>query len=118
MIQETQSVILKSRHAYLPGFQTNLFAFTITNTLPNKFLGSMNSKMKKDIQLSLVNIMSFRYLDGLVTLVIKRSLDQFADVGSSLGHKNGMFCFPGVVFFSQICLCRLTLYTNRLKCIK
>ena len=31
----------------LPGFQINLFAFTITNTLPNKFLGSMNSKMKR-----------------------------------------------------------------------
>ena len=36
---------------------------------------------------------------GLVTLVIKRSLDQFAGVGSSLGHKNDMFCLPGVVFF-------------------
>ena len=32
-------------------------------------------------------------------MVIKRSLDQFAAVGSSLGHKNDMFCLPGVVFF-------------------
>ena len=32
-------------------------------------------------------------------MVFKRSLDQFAGVGSSLGHKNDMFCFPGVVFF-------------------
>ena len=33
---------------------------------------------------------------------MKRSLDQFAGVGSSLGHKNDMFCLPGVVgFFSR-----------------
>ena len=58
---------------------------------------------EKDIQLSLVNIMPFRYLHGgLVTLVIKRSLDQLAGVGSSLGHKTDMFCLPGVgVFFSR-----------------
>ena len=44
--------------------------------------------------------MPFRYLHGsLVSLVIKRSLDQFAGVGSSLGHKNDMFCLPGVGFF-------------------
>ena len=30
---------------------------------------------------------------------MKRSLDQFPGVGSSLGHKNDMFCLPGVVFF-------------------
>ena len=60
---------------------------------------------KKDIQLSLVNIMPFR-----VTLVIKRSLDQFAGVGSSLGHKNDMLCLPGVVFF---CVCFFCLFFRK-----
>ena len=57
---------------------------------------------EKDIQLSLVNIMPLISIPGgLVTLFIKRSLDQFAGVGSSLGHKNDMFCLSGVVFFSR-----------------
>ena len=56
---------------------------------------------EKDIQLSLVNIMPLiSILGGLVTLFIERSLDQFAGVGSSLGHKNDMFCLSGVLLFS------------------
>ena len=56
---------------------------------------------EKDIQLSEVNIMPFRYRAALLHWVFKRSLDQFAGVCSSLGHKNDMFCLPGVVFFSR-----------------
>ena len=57
---------------------------------------------EKDIQLSIVNIMPLISIPGgLVTLFIKRSLDQFAGVGSSLGHKNDMFCLSGVAFFSR-----------------
>ena len=54
---------------------------------------------EKDIQLSEVNIMPFRYRAALLHWVFKRSLDQFAGVFSSLGHKNDMFCLPGVLFF-------------------
>ena len=58
----------------------------------------MNSKMNRIFN-NLYLTSSISIPGGLVTLVIKRSLDQFAGVGSSLGHKNDMFCLPGVVFF-------------------
>ena len=54
---------------------------------------------EKDIQLSLVNIMPFRYRAALLHWLPSGSLDQFAGVGSSLCHKNDMFCLPGVVLF-------------------
>ena len=105
MIQETQSVYLKVQAC----------VFTCT-WFPNKSVCIYDNKHaskhfpwidefqnEKDIQLYVISLPG-----GLVTRVIKRSLDQLANVGSSLGHKNDMFCLPGVVFFSQIFLCPLT----------
>ena len=79
MIQETQSVYLK--------VQACVFTW-----LPNKSVCIYDNKHafkqspwidefqnEKNVQLSLINIMSLR------------SLDQFADVGLSLDHKNYMF---------------------------
>ena len=98
MIQEANSVYLKVQTCVFTWFPNKSVCIYAFKQIP--WIDEFQNE--KDIQLSLINIMSFRYLGGLVTLVIKRSLDQFADVGSSLGHKNDMFCLPGVVFFLAI----------------
>ena len=90
MIQETQSEYLKVQACVFTWF-------------PNKSVCIYDNKHASK-QISWIDefqnekgysfIFSYHHVislpGGLVTLVIKRSLDQFADVGSSLGHKNDM----------------------------
>ena len=111
MIQEMQSVYSKVQACVFTWFPNKSVCIYDYKHASKQIPWIDEFQNEKDIQLSLVNIMPFRYRAALLHWL-------FADVGSSLGHKNDMFCLPGVVFFSQIFLCRLTLYTNRLKCIK
>ena len=52
---------------------------------------------KMNIQLSLVNIMPFRYRVPCYT----GYQGSIRGCGFEPGHKNDMFCLPGVVFFSR-----------------
>ena len=117
MIQETQSV-----------FKIPACVFTL---FPNKFACMYDNKQaskqipwidefqnEKDIQLSLVNIMPFRYRAALLHwLSSARSINSLVWVRAWVTRMTFFASQESCLFFSQSFLCRPTLYTNGLKCI-